>query len=306
MLAKGIHHVSAITRNIQHNYYFMTKILGLRLVKKTVNQDDTSMYHLFYADYKGSPGTDMTFFEIKGIDHYAAGTNAITKTIFRVKTNEALNYWIDRFDEYKVEHGDIIEYYGKNALEFTDDEEQRMMLIVDPVLEAVEPFGNNGEIDEAYRITSLHGVEVTVQYAQPFVEFMELLGGKSNGKTDVVAFINDFVYVKELRQTFVEKQGYGSVHHFALQVEDEDALNAMLDRVKKERYANSGIVDRYYFKALYVASPNNITVEISTNGPGFTSDEDLETLGQRLSLPPFLEEDRTFIELYLKPIDQFQ
>lgn len=306
MVAKGIHHVSAITRNIQHNYYFMTQILGLRLVKKTVNQDDTSMYHLFYADYKGSPGTDMTFFEIKGTDKHTPGTNAISKTIFRVKSNEALNYWLDRFDEFKVEHGEIIEYYRKPALEFYDDEAQRMMLIVDPIEEDVAPFGNNGEIADEYRITSLHGVEVTVQYAQPFVDFMQLLGGKHNSKLDVVQFGNDCVYVNEIRQNFVEKQGYGSVHHFAMQVEDEAALQQILELVKEERYPNSGIVDRYYFKVLYVAAPNHITVEIATNGPGFTSDEDLESLGEKLALPPFLEEDRVFIELYLKPVKQFQ
>lgn len=306
LLTKGIHHVSAVTRNIQQNYYFMTQILGLRLVKKTVNQDDTSMYHLFYADYKGSPGTDMTFFEIKGSDKNTPGTNSISKTIFRVKSEEALEFWKARFDKFEVQRGEIIEYYGKLALEFFDDEDQRLMLIVDPVEEEVIPFGNNGEIEEASRITSLHGVEVTVQYSMPFIQFMEFLGGKNKKNTEIVDFGHDKVYIKELRQTFIEQQGYGGVHHFALQVEDEATLEKVLDRVREEKYTNSGIVDRYYFKSLYIASPNNITVEIATNGPGFATDEPLESLGENLALPPFLEEDRVFIELYLKPVDQFQ
>lgn len=306
MPAFGIHHVSAITKNIIENHDFFTKILGHRLVKKTVNQDDPSMYHLFYSDYKGTPGTDMTFFEIGLAPKYTPGTNSISRTLLRVPSKEALQYFRDRFDEKGVYHEGIIDYFGETLMKFSDEESQRFALIVDDSENNAVPHIDN-DIPEAYAIRGIYGVELTVQYLKPMVEFLTMLGGKYEGDIDQdsearVDFGDDAVFIFESRTTNVEKEGYGSVHHFSLRVKDEADLEEIYKKIKADKWLSSGIVNRHYFKALYINAPGNITVEISTDGPGFTVDEPLETLGEKLSLPPFLEDDRDFIEMRLHPL----
>lgn len=306
MAAYGIHHVSAITKDIIENHDFFTKILGHRLVKKTVNQDDPSMYHLFYSDYKGTPGTDVTFFEIGLLPKYTPGTNSISRTLLRVPSKEALQYFRDRFDEKGVYHEGIIDYFGETLMKFTDEESQRFALVVDDGGKDIAPPTDN-DIPKEFGIRGIYGVELTVQYLKPMVEFLIMLGGQYDGDIDKdtkarVDFGDESVFVFESRTTNVEKEGYGSVHHFSLRVKDEAALNEIFERIQKDKWLSSGIVNRYYFKALYINAPGNITVEISTDGPGFTIDESLESLGENLSLPPFLEDDRDFIEMRLHPL----
>lgn len=307
MTVLGIHHVSSITKEILDNHDFYTNILGLRLVKKTVNQDDTSMYHLFYADYEGTPGSDITFFNIINAPKFQAGTNSISRTYFRVPSKESLEFFKGRFETHGVYHEGIIEQFGKTIMKFEDHEKQRLALIVDQ--SSGHPTPNmHPDIPQAHAITSIGAVELTVQYIKPMVQFLELLGGKVQGDfTDdsTEAEINvgeDSVYVIEQRSTQLEKEGYGSVHHFSLRVEDEAELLEIEERVDKENWKNSGLIDRYYFKALYITTVGGITVEVSTDGPGFAIDELVESLGEDLSLPPELEENRDLIEAYLTPL----
>ena len=308
MSVKGLHHVSAITKEVLDNHDFYTKILGLRLVKKTVNQDEPSMYHLFYADYKGTPGTDITFFEIGQSSKYQPGTNSISRTVFRVPSLDALEYFKERFQEKGVYTEGTIERFGYTYMNFSDYENQRLALIVDPEYYESQPFTGAG-IPEDFAITGLKAVEVTVQYLKPMVLFLEMLGGKVNGEWNdetveaEVKFGADSIFIIENRTSQIEKEGFGSVHHFALKVRDEEELKKILDVVNAEKWRNSGIVDRFYFKAVYIKAVGNITVEISTEEPGFTVDERLEALGESLSLPPDLEKDRDFIELYMIPIN---
>ena len=308
MSAYGIHHVSAITQDIIGNHDFFTKFLGHRLVKKTVNQDDPSMYHLFYSDYKGTPGTDVTFFEIGMAPKYTPGTNSISRTILRVPSVEAIEYFRDRMSESGVYHEGIIDYFGEKTMKFTDEEGQRFALIADAAYNDSEPYAGGGEIPLEFAVTGIFGVELTVQYLKPMVEFLQLLGGEYDGDIDNdetarVNFGQDAVFVVENRTTNIEKQGYGSVHHFSLRVKDEAHLKEIEDRVFADKWPTSGIVDRHYFKALYISAVGNITIEISTDTPGFTVDEPLDALGESLSLPPFLEDDRDFIEMRLHPLN---
>ena len=308
MSVKGLHHVSAITKEVLDNHDFYTKIMGLRLVKKTVNQDEPSMYHLFYADYKGTPGTDITFFEIGRSSKYQPGTNSISRTVFRVPSLEALEYFKERFQEKGVYTEGIIERFGYTYMNFSDYENQRLALIVDPDYDESEPFAGT-DIPQEFSITGIKAVEVTVQYLKPMILFLEMLGGKVAGEWDdetievEVKFGEDSVFIIESRTSQIEKEGFGSVHHFALRVSDEAALEKVLETVNAEKWRNSGIVDRFYFKAIYIKAVGNITVEISTEDPGFTVDERLEALGESLSLPPDLEKDRDFIELHMIPIN---
>lgn len=307
MTVKGIHHVSSITKEILDNHDFYTNILGLRLVKKTVNQDDTGMYHLFYADYKGTPGTDITFFEIFNAPKFQPGTNSISRTIFRVPSMEALEFFRKRFDEKGVYHEGFVERYGHTSMIFEDHEKQRLGLMVDPGYSGSEP-NSTAEIPKKFAITSIGAVEITVQYLKAALQLLELLGGKVRGditgeSTEAEIRVGgDSVYIVEQRDSRIEKEGYGSVHHFSLRVEDEVHLQKMLEKLNAEKWPNSGIVDRYYFKAVYIQSAGGITIELSTDGPGFDTDESLQTLGENLSLPPRLEEQRDFIETYLTPL----
>lgn len=308
MPVKGIHHVSAITKEVLDNHDFYTQVLGLRLVKKTVNQDDTGMYHLFYADYKGTPGTDITFFEIGRSSKFQPGTNSISRTVFRVPSLEALEYFKGRLREKGAYTEGIIGRFGYTYMNFSDLENQRLALIVDEEYDESEPFAGGG-IPPEYAITGIKAVEVTVQYLKPMVLFLKMLGGQvadewSDESEEVeVRFGSDSIFVIEDRASMIEKEGYGSVHHFAMRVADEAELEKVLEAVNAEKWQNSGIVDRFYFKAVYIKSVGNITVEIATDTPGFTVDERLEALGESLSLPPELEKERDFIELYSLPIN---
>ena len=308
MSAYGIHHVSAITKDIIENHDFFTQFLGHRLVKKTVNQDSPDMYHLFYSDYKGTPGTDVTFFEIGMAPKYTPGTNSISRTILRVPSIEAIEYFRTRMKEQGVYHEGIIDYFGETIMKFSDEEGQRFALLADSKYSDSEPYAGGGSIPLEYAVTGIFGVEITVQYLKPMVEFLQMLGGEydgdiNNAEQARVRFGSDSVFVVESRTTNVEKQGYGSVHHFSLRVKNEAGLQEIQERVNRDKWRNSDIVDRHYFKALYINAVGNITVEISTDTPGFTVDEPLETLGENLSLPPFLEQDRDFIEMRLHPLN---
>lgn len=310
---KGIHHVTVITSSAEKNYEFFTYVLGMRLVKKTVNQDDIQTYHLFFADDKGSPGTDMTFFDFPGIPKGSHGTNEIYQTSFRVPSDEALTYWVDRFDCLDVKHAGIQEQFGKKIVPFVDFDDQRYQLISDENNVGVEagiPW-QKGPIPLDYAITGLGPIIIRVA---DFTDFKEMLEK-----------VLQFTYIQEENelhlfevgqggngaQVIVEhnktmpnaRQGYGTVHHVAFRVEDRSVLDAWTNRMESFGFATSGNVNRYYFESLYFRITNQILFELATEEPGFMVDEPYETLGEKLALPPFLEEKREQIEKMVRPID---
>lgn len=310
---KGIHHVTAITSSAEKNYEFFTYTLGMRLVKKTVNQDDIQTYHLFFADDTGSPGTDMTFFDFPGIPQGSHGTDEISKTSFRVPTDEALNYWVKRFDRLEVPHSGIKEQFGKKTLSFTDFDDQKYQLISDEDNKGV-PSGTpwqNGPVPLKYAITGLGPLFVRVAQFDYFKEMMEKVlhfkeiaqegdfhlfevGEGGNGAQVVVE------YNPSLPQA---RQGYGTVHHAAFRVEDKSVLEEWDQHLRGFGFQTSGFVDRFFFGSLYSRVAPQILFEFATDGPGFMGDEPYETLGEKLSLPPFLEPKRDQIESYVRPID---
>ena len=316
---KGQHHVSAITKNAKKNYDFYTKLLGMRLVKKTVNQDETSMYHLFYADERGNPGTDLTFFEIRNAGRTYPGTNSISLTTLRVPTDESLNYWVDRFKEFNVDYGEIIEMNGRKALYFRDFEEQRLALISDEKNTGVSGgrAWTNSPVPQEHGIIGLGPVMLTVANLAPTKQILtQILGYRETGKY-INSGSHDEVTVFETGEggngaelhVIVradlprERAGRGSVHHVAFRVESEEELRKWVTLLKQNRIPNSGFVERYYFRSLYFREPNGILFELATDGPGFEGDEDFEHLGERLALPPYFEDQREEIEASLEPLD---
>ncbi|WP_028777103.1 ring-cleaving dioxygenase [Shimazuella kribbensis] len=320
MKFKGIHHVSALTAKAPENFDFYTKVLGLRLVKKTVNQDDPSVYHLFYGDEKGNPGTELTFFEIPMLAQNHEGTNSISATSLRVPNDQALVYWKQHFEELNVKHEEITERAGRSTLAFKDFEEQRLILVSDENNEGVQggvPW-EKGPIPKEYGIIGLGPVKLTVQYAKSTVGVLtEMMGFRKKGKypspvtgqPDILVFetgeggTGAEIHVEERMDLPPERPGRGSVHHVAFRVENEKELREWISRINEAGLSNSGFVDRFYFRSLYFREPNGILFELATDGPGFATDEDINHLGESLALPPFLEPKREQIETKLKPLN---
>ncbi|MBP1968556.1 glyoxalase family protein [Virgibacillus natechei] len=320
MEIKGIHHVSAITANAKENYHFYTEILGMRLVKKTVNQDDTSVYHLFYADEVGKPGTDLTFFEIPNAGTTYPGINSISGTSLRVPNDAALTYFQDRFNEYNVDQDEISKQGERKVIHFRDPEGQRLTLISDETNTGVAG-GNVWErssvpVDKG--IIGLGPSKLTVQDPTPTITVLtEILTFKQvssypspvSGQEDILIFSTGEggtgaeIHLEVRNDLPKERPGRGSVHHVALRVANEEELAAWRDRLQEFRFPNSGLVERFYFRSLYFRDPNGILFEFATDGPGFTTDEDMDYLGESLALPPYFEDQREVIETKLKPLD---
>ncbi|MDQ7175557.1 ring-cleaving dioxygenase MhqE [Staphylococcus chromogenes] len=308
---KGIHHVTAMTDDAERNYHFFTDILGMRLVKKTVNQDDIYTYHTFFADDEGHAGTDMTFFDFPNNPKGRKGTNSISRPSFRVPNDAALEYYKARFEEFNVKHEDIQELFGKKVLPFEEEDGQTYQLISDEHNEGVEPGvpWKNGPVPEDKAIYGLGPIEITVSYYEEFKQtLMELYGMKPIIEEEDVILLEvgkggnggQVILRKDLGTE--ARQGYGEVHHVSFRVEDDEAIQNWLERYTELGVHNSGLIDRFFFKALY-ARIGHILIELSTDGPGFMGDEPYETLGESLSLPPFLESKRDFIESEIRPFD---
>ena len=310
---KGIHHVTAITSSAEKNYEFFTYVLGMRLVKKTVNQDDIRTYHLFFADDKGSAGTDMTFFDFPNISKGVHGTNEIFKTSFRVPTDAALDYWEKRFNRLQVKHTGVKEQFDKKTLSFVDFDDQQYQLISDEHNKGVAsgiPW-QKGPIPLEYAITGLGPIFVRIADFSYFKQMLEQVmlykeiaseglyhlfeGGEGGNGAQIIVEHNTALPNA--------RQGFGTVHHAAFRVEDRSVLDEWTNRLEGFGFRTSGYVNRYFFESLYVRVAPQILFEFATDGPGFMGDEPYETVGEKLSLPPFLEDKREQIEQLVRPID---
>jgi len=307
MQLNGIHHLTAITADAPGNHAFYTETLGLRLVKKTVNQDDVSAYHLFYADGIGSPGTDITFFDWP-VGRERRGTNSISRTGFRVAGEAAIGWWSDRFAKLGVKHDKVLKRDGRLTLDFEDPEGQRLSLVTDEGTAAAHPW-QESPVPAAHQIRGLGPITISVPgLVSTDVVLTHVMGMKpvrNYGETHVYKMNGDGP-VAELHVAVEPNlspagQGAGGVHHVAFNIPSADYA-AWTQRLKEMRIPSSGPVDRFWFKSLYFREPNGILFEIATDGPGFATDEPLDRLGKTLSLPPFLEAKRARIEANLKPL----
>ncbi|PKV75279.1 ring-cleaving dioxygenase [Pontibacter ramchanderi] len=310
---KGIHHVTAITSSAEKNYDFFTHVLGMRLVKKTVNQDDIQTYHLFFADDRGSAGTDMTFFDFPGIPKGIHGTNEISKTSFRVPTDAALAYWEKRFDRLQVKHAGIQEQFGKKTLAFVDFDDQQYQLISDEKNKGVAagiPW-QKGPVPLEHAITGLGPIFVRIsdfdslkQMLEKVLLFKETAQEGAFHLFEVGEGGNGASVIVEDNPTMRQaQQGFGTVHHAAFRVADRAVLDEWTERLSRIGLPTSGYVNRHFFESLYARVAPQILFEFATDGPGFMGDEPYETLGEKLSLPPFLEPKRAQIEKLVRPID---
>lgn len=310
----GLHHVTAISSKIGNNADFYTRVLGLRLVKKSVNQDDTSAYHLFYADKVGSPGTDMTFFDWPA-PRERRGTDSIVNTAFRVNGEDALKYWMERLEAEGISHHGIETFADRKILRFEDAEGQRLTLVDDEGADYEGEAWDKSDVPTDYAIRGFYSVTLSIPQlewiAPALVEglfFKEAQRVTHPEGYEVIIYEMDGGGAGREVWVIVEpdkpgaRQGAGAVHHVAFRVNDFDEQQEWNERLNKIGLRTSGYVDRFYFKSIYFRISNGILFEIATDGPGFDADEDMETLGEKLALPPFLESRREQIEAKLKPI----
>lgn len=310
----GIHHVTAITSSAEEIYDFFTNILGLRLVKKTVNQDDINTYHLFFADDEGSPGTDMTFFDFQGIGKKKIGSNEILRTGFRVKDDASLDYWLKRFNKYNVKHEGIKTLFGKKVLYFEDFDEQLYALFSDELNEGVisgKPW-LAGPVPNEFAITGLGPIYFRINDLDRMTEVLSdfLFMRKTKEENNLHLFEmgtggnGASVILEVTTSTDRSIQGYGGIHHVAFRVKDTEVLRDWIKYVSSLKFPNSGYVDRFYFESLYVRMYPGILFEFATDGPGFIDDEeDYKILGETLALPPKFRSHRKEIEKLVRPID---
>lgn len=309
----GIHHLTAITADAPANNRFYTQVLGLRRVKKTVNQDDVSAYHLFFADGAGSPGSDLTFFDWP-VDPERRGTHSISRTGLRV-SEDSLDYWAARLREAGLAMGDIGTTDNRPSLDFEDPEGQRFRLTADAPGEA-HPW-ERSPVPAEHQIRGLGPITISVPKLAPtdtlLTRVMNMRQIRDYPSPDGVGQVHVFemgaggpaaeLHVAVQPGLPIARQGAGAVHHVAFRVPDRAALSAWTQRVNGFRVPSSGEVERFYFRSLYFREPGGNLFELATDGPGFDVDEPFETMGETLSLPPFLEPRRAEIEAGLKPLE---
>jgi glyoxalase family protein len=311
----GIHHLTAVSAKIQDNHRFYTQTLGMRLVKRSVNQDDVKAYHLFYADAVGTPGTDLTFFDWP-VPPAVRGTRTISRTALRVAGLDALQFWREHFREHGVVAGEIHERDGRLTLDFEDPEGQRLSLIDDGGDGNAHPW-EKSPIPAEYQVRGLGPIMLSVPALQKIDmvlrQVLQMRPVRSYPHPEVAKHT---VHVYEMgtggahAELHVAVQpdlsagrlGAGGVHHVAFRTSDQE-YESWADRLNTFGVRNSGKVDRYWFRSLYFREPNGILFEIASDGPGFTVDEDPATLGEKVVLPPFLESQRDRIVANLQPID---
>ncbi len=311
----GIHHLTAVTARAHDNLAFYRDTLGMRLVKKTVNQDDVRAYHLFYADGLGSPGTDMTFFDWSMAAPERRGTHSIARTGLRVAGGaEALAWWAPRLREAGARVEEPRDVDGRPTLAFEDPEGQRLALIDDGGIGETHPW-DGSTVPAERQIRGLGPITLSVPDPRPTAAVLvDVLGMEltrsyrsADGHEVLVASMGDGGVGAEVHLAVQPdlppaRPGAGGVHHVAFRTTDDASHRAWLDRLDARRIPNSGQVDRFYFRSLYFREPNGILFEIATDGPGFDVDEPRATLGEGLALPPFLEHRRADIEAHLRPL----
>jgi glyoxalase family protein len=312
----GIHHVTAITGDASRNVAFYTQVLGMRLVKKTVNQDDVSAYHLFYGDEIGHAGTELTFFDWPLAGPTRDGSGMISAIMLGVRGRDALDWWAQRLESFGVEH-DGIQTRGEDGravLALRDPEGQRLELLDDEGKIGGVPW-KKSPVPAEMAIRGLYGVRFTVRQAERTTRLLtEVLGFRQAGSYQLAG--QHEVLVFEVgpggpgTQVHLEvrpdlpfgRPAIGGVHHVAFRTPNDEEQVFWRTRIAEAGGHPTQVIDRFYFHSIYFREPGGILCEIATDGPGFSTDEDPATLGESLALPPFLEPHRKEIEANLQPI----
>jgi glyoxalase family protein len=296
MKLEGIHHITAITGDAARNVDFYTRVLGLRMVKKTVNQDQPSVYHLFYADEEGSPGADITFFEFPGAAPGRAGAGMVHRIVWRVASQEALDFWNGRLT---AEASDVER--DEESLRFSDPEglghELRVVNVADKPLIADHP-----DVPRELALQGFHGARAYASDPGASAGLLDVLGfAGEDGRYELRGDERGGLWTYDEPPAEPGQESAGTVHHIAWASQMDD-LDAWRQRAIDGGARPTELIDRFWFRSIYFREPSGVLFEIATLGPGFDADEDPEHLGEKLVLPPRFEAMREQIEAVLTPI----
>jgi glyoxalase family protein len=306
----GIHHITAIAGKAQRNYDFYTKLLGLRMVKKTVNFDDPGTYHFYYGDEVGTPGSILTFFPWENVQKGRVGTGMATEIGYSVPKG-SLEFWSNRFTEAKVKHGDVNERFGEHYISLEDPDGLLLNLIV-PNEEDDRKQWTTKEVNEDAATKGFHSIVLTVRKAEPTAKVLtEIFGYKlltQEGNryrfiTDATTTANIVDVVEDSNGNYGHNAG-GTNHHVAFRAKDDTIMMEFREKVKSAGLNITEKIDRNYFYSLYFREPGGVLFEIATDNPGFATDESVNELGTHLMLPSQYESYRSRIEEWLPVLNQ--
>ncbi|HVF41115.1 MAG TPA: ring-cleaving dioxygenase [Gemmatimonadaceae bacterium] len=305
----GIHHITAIAGDAQENLDFYTGVLGMRLVKRSVNQDVTNTYHLFYADRDAHPGTDLTFFPWPDLPARKDGIGIGAEIGLAIPAG-TVEFWATRLERFGIAHPTIESRRGSKTLVFDDPHGLKLSLAEITESREFTPW-NDGPVAADNQIRGLHMVRLWEREVEPTASFLTgVLGFKSIGaESNWHRFAlgdgesGKYLEVCEIPGSSRGTWGVGAMHHVAWRVPDDDSQLEVRERVSAAKRRPTEVIDRFWFKSVYFMEPGGVLFEVATDGPGFTVDEDLESLGESLVLPPWLERDRASIEASLPRLD---
>jgi glyoxalase family protein len=304
----GLHHVTAIAGDARENLEFYTNVLGMRLVKRSVNQDSPGTYHLFYADAVAHPGTDLTFFPWPEMAPARPGVGLTMEVALAVPTG-SLDFWTERLASSGVKTAGVEDRRGERCLPFTDPHGLPLVLAETADAREFEPW-DQSSVAADRQVMGLHSVRLWERSVSETSSFLtRVLGFEDLGADgDWHRFgvhgggSGKFLEIRELPETARGAWGTGGVHHIAWRVADLEAELAVRERISAARRRPTDVIDRFWFKSVYFLEPGGALFELATDGPGFTVDESLESLGEKLVLPPWLEPQRAQIESALPPL----
>jgi glyoxalase family protein len=305
----GIHHITAIAGRAAVNIAFYTQVLGLRLVKKTVNFDDPGTYHLYYGNETGSPGTILTFFPWEHAAPGRAGVGLTQETAFRIP-EQSLGFWTHRLLEKGVPHGAREKRFGETRLSLADPDGTGLALIGDPAA-APEPAWSQDGIPSEHAIRGFHSATLLLSETEPTADVLQtVLGFRRSGNEGTVTRFSAsqagngaFIDLRAAGGFLAGRMGRGSVHHIAFRARNDAHQAEMAAKVRSLGFQPTEQIDRQYFRSVYFREPGGILFELATDDPGFAVDEPLAELGTHLKLPEFLEKRRSRIEAALPPLE---
>jgi glyoxalase family protein len=303
----GLHHITAIAGNAKRNFDFYTKVLGLRMVKKTVNFDDPGTYHFYFGDEAGTPGAILTFFPWEGIKKGQQGTGQTTEITYSLPGG-SLSFWKDRLAKNNVKITNNGNRFEEEFISFEDPDGLPLTFLISKRDDARKGW-ETGEVKSDVAAKGFHSVTLTLKRKTETEKVLELLGYNLIGnegnryryRTDAIdtASIVDIIETNELSGV----NAGGTVHHIAFRVKDEKTQLELRDKIVKAGYQITPKIDRNYFFSLYFREPGGVLFEIATDNPGFAVDEDVTELGKNLKLPAQYEEHREKIEGVLPVLD---
>lgn len=307
--AHGIHHVTALAGDPQANLDFYAGTLGLRMVKKSVNQDDPGTYHLFYADAAGTPGTDVTFFPRRGMAPGRKGTGQVTEIALAVPAGSLDGYWLERLEARGVTRSEETERFGERTVPFVDPDGLALALVEIGEDRAFEPWSASA-VPVERQIRGVHAVRIPERGADPTIEFLTGVMGfepvaEDDGWRRFAAGQGSGAYAEllEAPDLAAGRWGAGTVHHVAWRVRDDAEQVGLRAAVARAGRQPTEVIDRFWFRSVYFREPGGTLFELATDGPGFVRDEAPARLGETLVLPPWLEESRAEIEAGLPALE---